>query len=102
MAALLAIDQNKRATVRQALGHRWLQTVPEWGPDLACSASVSSGSGEGGGGGGSSPLMRAQTIAVRVGGGGDGEMRDGGGGGGSGPPTKDSEDSYFNESRSVW
>lgn len=105
MAALLVIDQNKRATVREALGHRWLQTVPEWGPDLACSASTCSGSG----GGHGSPLVRSKTICVADGRGlvGDEECRgaaaaEGGGGGGSGPQTRESDDSDWNESRSVW
>ena len=101
IARLLAPDQNKRATAREALGHKWLQTVPEWGPtpglpssvpsssSLPSSSSISSNrlsraveQGEGGGGGeGGRGSSSPPTLPAMVEGGGGG----GGGGGGEKP-----------------
>jgi serine/threonine protein kinase len=53
IARLLTPDQNKRATAREALGHRWLQTVPEWGPTPGLPSSGPSSTGRGAAGKGS-------------------------------------------------
>jgi len=79
IARLLAPDQNKRATAREALGHKWLQTVPEWGPTPGLPSSVPSSSSLP-----SSTSSNRVSRAVEQGeGGGGGE----GGRGSSSPPT---------------
>lgn len=77
IARLLAPDQNKRATAREALGHKWLQTVPEWGftPGLPSSPSPSLSS---------STKSNPASTTERQGEGGGGKE---GGGGGVSPPT---------------
>ena len=41
LSRLLCLDQNKRATAKEALAHQWMQVIPEWGPTpgLACGPS---------------------------------------------------------------
>lgn len=40
LKGLLVVDQNKRLTAKQALDHPWLQTVPEWAPEMFSNTSA--------------------------------------------------------------